>query len=119
MPRAALHALDSDSAGFRWIIGDDREQQRVRLLSQRLRRRFGAGHRGLQLHAGAALRYRIGVPRAGGWREILNTDAEIYGGSNLGNGGWVEASSAAQHGQPFSLELTCPRSPPYCCAHGG
>jgi 1,4-alpha-glucan branching enzyme len=53
-------------------------------------------------------RYRFGVPHGGGWREILNTDAEFYGGSNLGNGGWVQAHPEGSHGQPFSLELTLP-----------
>jgi 1,4-alpha-glucan branching enzyme len=53
-------------------------------------------------------RYRFGVPHAGSWHEILNTDAEIYGGSNLGNGGEVQTSEQGSHGQPFSLELTLP-----------
>jgi 1,4-alpha-glucan branching enzyme len=53
-------------------------------------------------------RYRFGVPHAGLWHEILNTDAEIYGGSNLGNDGAVQANTHGSHGQPFSLELTLP-----------
>ncbi|MGH8207870.1 MAG: alpha amylase C-terminal domain-containing protein, partial [Steroidobacteraceae bacterium] len=44
----------------------------------------------------------------GGWREILNTDAQIYGGSNLGNGGWVQAEQQPAHAQPYSLQLTLP-----------
>lgn len=47
---------------------------------------------------------RDGGPR----REILNTDAEIYGGSKLGNGGWVQANAQRSHGQPFSVEMTLP-----------
>jgi 1,4-alpha-glucan branching enzyme len=52
--------------------------------------------------------YRIGLPRAGAWREILNTDAEAYGGSNTGNYGVVDAEPVPWHGQPFSAELTLP-----------
>jgi 1,4-alpha-glucan branching enzyme len=52
--------------------------------------------------------YRLGVPFAGDWEECLNTDAGYYGGSNLGNGGRVEASHAASHGQPASVTLTLP-----------
>jgi 1,4-alpha-glucan branching enzyme len=52
--------------------------------------------------------YRLGVPRGGSWREILNTDSELYGGSNVGNGGSVTASDEGMHGQPHTLELTLP-----------
>ncbi|HPZ81185.1 MAG TPA: 1,4-alpha-glucan branching protein GlgB [Candidatus Atribacteria bacterium] len=52
--------------------------------------------------------YQIGVPREGFYQEILNTDSEIYGGSNLGNWGGVWTESISRHGQPFSLNLTLP-----------
>jgi len=52
--------------------------------------------------------YRIGVPRGGWWREVLNTDAADYGGSGIGNAGGVEASEEGSHGQPASLALTLP-----------
>jgi 1,4-alpha-glucan branching enzyme len=52
--------------------------------------------------------YRIGVPTAGKWRERLNTDAEIYGGSNLGNGGQLETQAVPSHGYEVSLQLTLP-----------
>jgi 1,4-alpha-glucan branching enzyme len=52
--------------------------------------------------------YRIGVPHAGGWREILNTDSGYYGGSNIGNDGRVETSAVDAHGQPQSVELSLP-----------
>jgi 1,4-alpha-glucan branching enzyme len=54
------------------------------------------------------LGYRIGVPRAGYYREALNTDAAIYGGSNVGNAGGVTAEPGESHGKPFSLALTVP-----------
>jgi 1,4-alpha-glucan branching enzyme len=103
----ALHALDCDSAGFRWIIGDDRNNSVFAY--------YRSGYPDAapvivvcNFTPVPRLRYRIGAPRAGGWREILNTDAQVYGGSNLGNGGWVQASSSQSHGQPFSLEITLP-----------
>jgi 1,4-alpha-glucan branching enzyme len=51
---------------------------------------------------------RIGLPHSGAWREVLNTDAEIYGGSNVGNLGLVHAQDLVWHGQPASAELTIP-----------
>jgi 1,4-alpha-glucan branching enzyme len=52
--------------------------------------------------------YRIGVPQAGFWQEVLNSDAAIYGGSGLGNWGGQAASTLPCHGQPYSLSLTLP-----------
>ena len=54
------------------------------------------------------LNYRVGVPKPGAYREILNTDAEMFGGSNMGNGGWAAATSVECHGRPASLVLTLP-----------
>jgi 1,4-alpha-glucan branching enzyme len=51
---------------------------------------------------------RIGLPREGAWHEILNTDAEVYGGSNVGNMGMVVAEPIESHGLPASAELTVP-----------
>jgi 1,4-alpha-glucan branching enzyme len=52
--------------------------------------------------------YRLGVPVGGFWRELLNSDANEYGGSGLGNLGGVEAEEEAAHGRPCSLNLTLP-----------
>jgi 1,4-alpha-glucan branching enzyme len=52
--------------------------------------------------------YRVGVPRGGPWREVINTDAAVYGGANLGNGGAVRAEDIASHGHPASVLLTIP-----------
>jgi 1,4-alpha-glucan branching enzyme len=52
--------------------------------------------------------YRVGVPRAGFWREVLNTDATEYGGSGVGNFGGVQAKAEWAHGRPQCLELTLP-----------
>jgi 1,4-alpha-glucan branching enzyme len=52
--------------------------------------------------------YRIGVPAPGWYRELLNSDAAIYGGSNVGNWGGVQAEPTPWHGLPYSLSLTLP-----------
>ncbi|HEV3069237.1 MAG TPA: 1,4-alpha-glucan branching protein GlgB [Streptosporangiaceae bacterium] len=57
---------------------------------------------------GPHLRYQVGLPRAGRWREIVNTDAYSYGGSGVGNLGSIEAVPEPWHGQPASAVLTLP-----------
>ena len=52
--------------------------------------------------------YGIGVPRPGRWRELLNTDAAMYGGSDMGNDGGCETVPVQRHGEAQSLELTLP-----------
>jgi 1,4-alpha-glucan branching enzyme len=52
--------------------------------------------------------YRVGVPVNGYWREALNSDASLYGGSGQGNSGRVEAVPLPLHGRPYSLSLTIP-----------
>ncbi|MCX6922083.1 MAG: alpha amylase C-terminal domain-containing protein, partial [Verrucomicrobia bacterium] len=54
------------------------------------------------------LQYRIGLPRPGRWRELLNSDAATYGGSNMGNAGGVTAVNKALHNQPCSAEFILP-----------
>ena len=52
--------------------------------------------------------YRVGAPRGGFWRELLNSDAREYDGSGMGNAGGVEALAEPVHGRPYSLGLTLP-----------
>jgi 1,4-alpha-glucan branching enzyme len=52
--------------------------------------------------------YRLGLPWAGSWREVLNTDAPEYFGSGVGNAGGVEAAAESWHGQPASALLRLP-----------
>ncbi|MGV1110206.1 1,4-alpha-glucan branching protein GlgB [Xanthomonas translucens] len=103
----ALHARDDDPDGFAWIIGDDAGNS----LFAYLRTAQGSDAPLLVVanltplvHHG----YRIGVPRGGRWRELLNSDAQIYGGSNTGNGGSVRTETIGAHGHPASLSLTIP-----------
>jgi 1,4-alpha-glucan branching enzyme len=52
--------------------------------------------------------YRIGVPSAGVYQEVFNTDAAMFGGSNMGNGGAVTAEPVASHGRPASVRIVLP-----------
>ena len=52
--------------------------------------------------------YRVGVPEAGFYAELLNSDAGLYGGSNIGNAGGLDAEAIQQHGHRYSLNLTLP-----------
>jgi 1,4-alpha-glucan branching enzyme len=104
----ALHRLDAEPAGFRWIVGDDRGQSVFAYL------RSGGENDPKPVLAVCNFtpvprhNYRVGVPRGGRWRERLNTDAEIYGGSNLGNGGAISAEPSHLHGFDHALSLTLP-----------
>lgn len=104
---AALHRLDCEPEGFRWIVGDDAEQSVFAWL-----RFAGDGAATIAVIANftpvARPGYRIGLPHAGRWREILNTDACVYGGSGQGNGGWVYAIDHESHGQPASTAVMVP-----------
>jgi 1,4-alpha-glucan branching enzyme len=52
--------------------------------------------------------HRVGVPRAGWWRELINTDSEYYGGSGAGNGGGVTADPVPWDGFEYSLKIVAP-----------
>jgi 1,4-alpha-glucan branching enzyme len=103
----ALHRLDADPNGFRWIIGDDRSNSVFAFL------RLDASHSGSVLvvcNMTPVPRpdYHVGVPFAGAWREIFNSDSAFYGGSNLGNAGRVDTLAVESHGLPQSLALILP-----------
>jgi 1,4-alpha-glucan branching enzyme len=103
----ALHAFDCDGAGFSWIAADD-SQNSVYAWYRKGRDADPPVLAVSNFTPVPRVKYRIGAPRAGGWREIFNSDAAHYGGSNLGNGGWIGTHAQPLHGQPFSLELTLP-----------
>lgn len=102
----ALHDLDFDPQGFAWIDCRDAEQS---VLAWQRRARDGS-----QLIVAANFtpvprpNYRIGVPTAGAWQEIFNSDSAHYGGANLGNGNGLQANTLAWMGQPASLDLLLP-----------
>jgi 1,4-alpha-glucan branching enzyme len=86
----ALHALDCDPAGFEWLITDDADHSTFAWL----RKGKGANERVVvvvNFTPQVIHDYRVRVPFAGKWREVLNSDAALYGGSNVGNVGAAEA----------------------------
>ncbi len=101
----ALHALDSQPEGFRWVIGDDKANSVLAYLRTDGKQWVLAVNNFTPVSREG---YRIGVPAAGRWREVLNTDAACYGGGNQGNGGGVTADDIASHGMTHSLSLRLP-----------
>jgi len=103
----ALWQGDYDHGGFNWIDCADRENSVLSFLRQTA---DGANPLVVILNLTPVLRqkYRIGLPRAGQWREVLNSDAEIYGGSNQGNLGGVTAENVPCHNQQHSAEFCLP-----------
>lgn len=102
----ALQFGDLDPAGFDWAVGDDAEHSVFGML----RSAKDGASRILALSNMTPVPrngYRVGVPEEGRWEEVLNSDAGVYGGSNLGNvEAWTTPDPA--HGKPQSLLLTLP-----------
>jgi 1,4-alpha-glucan branching enzyme len=101
-----LWALDSDAAGFEWIDANDSPHNTFSYL----RKDRDGGLLAVVVNFAAIPHdnYRIGLPHGGRWREVLNTDAELYGGSGVGNLGAVVAQDVPWHGRPASAELRVP-----------
>ncbi len=106
----ALWTKDSTPEGFSWIDANDASGNVLSFL------RHGVDADGkptvlacIANFSGSPKRdYRVGLPFAGRWREVLNTDAQIYGGSGVGNLGAVEAERSMWHGRPASAVLQLP-----------
>ncbi len=103
----ALHAWDCNQEGFSWVDCNDSEQSTLSWL-----RRGPTSNDEIVAVCNFTPvprhYYRLGVPSSGSWHEILNTDAEEYGGSGIGNFGSVEAAPIGWHGQPCSLTISLP-----------
>jgi 1,4-alpha-glucan branching enzyme len=102
-----LHVRDASGDGFEWIQYDDRRHAVCAWV------RYDAWRDGHVVvvcnYSGVRLDgYRVGVPRAGTYREILNTDAAIYGGGNEGNLGGAHTDDVPMHGRPQSIAITLP-----------
>jgi 1,4-alpha-glucan branching enzyme len=103
----ALHELDCEAAGFEWIDPNDTQESTLSYL-----------RRGKSTPAVLVVAcnltpvrrhgYRLGVPCAGSWRELLNSDAPLYGGTGQGNFGGVHSVPMARHGHPQSIVITLP-----------
>jgi 1,4-alpha-glucan branching enzyme len=103
----ALHERDAQANGFEWVDCGDWEASVLSFL----RHGNTPGDTVLVVcHFTPVPRdhYRVGVPRGGVWRELLNCDALAYGGSGIGNGGQVASEPTSFHGRPFSLSLRLP-----------
>jgi 1,4-alpha-glucan branching enzyme len=103
----ALHEQDLAPDGFEWLDCHDAEQSTLTLLR---RGRSPDALMAVALNFTPVPRhnFRVGVPRAGYWREVLNSDAREYGGSAQGNLGGRESAPVASHGRFHSLSLTLP-----------
>jgi 1,4-alpha-glucan branching enzyme len=104
----ALHARDFTPDGFRWVIEQDTELSITAFLRQA--DEAGAPPVLVVCNFTPVPRegVRVGVPRAGRWSEVINTDAPAYGGSGWGNLGLALTSSQPAHGHPQSMELVLP-----------
>jgi len=103
----ALYELDFSNEGFQWIDFHNWEQSIISFI------RKGAGNDALilvicNMTPVPRYNYRVGVPKGGFWKEILNSDAPVYGGSGIGNAGGLEASPVPIHSRLHSLSLTIP-----------
>jgi len=103
----ALFQEDFTAAGFEWIDANDSDKSILSYM-----RRGSRSEDPIVIVCNFTpvphYNYRIGVPRGGGWREILNSDATLYGGSGQGNLGFVETAPVPCHGRPSSLAVTVP-----------
>jgi len=103
----ALHVRDSEAKGFEWLEGGDADHSVIAWI----RHGQGGDKPVVMLTNFTPMErstYRIGLPRAGAWREALNTDARIYGGGNRGNMGRIESRTGDSHGQPAHAEIYLP-----------
>jgi 1,4-alpha-glucan branching enzyme len=103
----ALHARDCEPAGFDWLIADD-NQNSVYAWA----RHSGGGDPPVVVVSNFTPvpreDYVLPLPRAGRWREVLNSDAAAYGGSGLGNMGEIQAEAVPSHGKPASAKVLLP-----------
>jgi 1,4-alpha-glucan branching enzyme len=103
----ALHELDCEPGGFEWIDANDADQSVLSFL--RMARTSDdqilvvGNYTPVPRHG-----YRVGLPRGGRWREVLNSDAREYGGSGLANPALPDAEAVGTHGRPYSIPLTLP-----------
>jgi 1,4-alpha-glucan branching enzyme len=104
----ALHELDMSADGFDWIDCCDTENSIVSLVRKSRSKPDEPVVVVLNFTPVPRHNYQIGVPSGGRWKEILNSDAPLYGGSGQGNMGAVEAAPIPLHGRRWSVNLTLP-----------
>jgi 1,4-alpha-glucan branching enzyme len=103
---SALWSRDTEPAGFQWLVAGDAANNTIAF------QRAGSDDSLLVCVVNFAATphegYRVGLPSGGGWREVINTDAAAYGGSNVGNLGEVRAEPVPWHGLPASAAVRVP-----------
>ncbi|ACL38858.1 1,4-alpha-glucan branching enzyme [Pseudarthrobacter chlorophenolicus A6] len=102
----SLYARDNEPAGFQWINGGDADRNVLSFI-----RRDGDGNPvvcAINFSGAPHAGYTLGVPQAGAWTEVLNTDHTTYGGSGVLNNGELKATDEGQDGQPATLTVTLP-----------
>ena len=105
--QSSLYEFDSNPAGFEWVDCKDSQRSVISFL----RRGQNAGAPTLFVCNFTPVvreNYRVGVPLEGSWKEILNSDAPLYGGSGQGNFGGLSTIPLPIHGRPFTLNMTIP-----------
>jgi 1,4-alpha-glucan branching enzyme len=102
----ALHERDVDVRGFEWIAGNDSEQSVFAFL--RVAEHGDPVIAVFNCTPIVRYDYSVGVPAAGNYIELVNTDAHVYGGSDIGNWGGVTSAEIPFHGRPHSIKLTLP-----------
>ncbi|MEM5786406.1 MAG: 1,4-alpha-glucan branching protein GlgB [Syntrophobacteraceae bacterium] len=103
----SLHELDFSNNGFEWVDFRDAESSVIAFL----RKPESTGELILvvaNLTPVPRVNYRFGVPRSGFWKEMLNSDAKLYGGSGHGNFGGLEAMPIPSHGRYYSISVVLP-----------
>jgi 1,4-alpha-glucan branching enzyme len=103
----ALHEMDCEPGGFTWINANDAEASVYSFYRSPMQGRERVVCV-LNFTPTPRSDFRLGVPGPGYWKEILNTDAEVYGGANFGNNGGLQAEAVPNHGQPYSVMMTIP-----------
>ena len=103
----ALHEMDFDPRGFQWIDVTDADHSVVSLI-RRGKMPEDIVVAVFNFTPVPRHNYQIGIPGAGWWAEVLNSDAPLYGGSGMGNMGGVEAVPVSMHGHSHSVTLTLP-----------
>jgi 1,4-alpha-glucan branching enzyme len=103
----AMYEVDDEYAGFEWIDFRDADSSIISFV------RYARNRADFLVFACnftpvVRRNYRIGVPRSGIYREIFNSDAEMFGGSNVGNEGAAMAEEIPDHGFPASMAITLP-----------
>jgi 1,4-alpha-glucan branching enzyme len=104
---SALYQAEFDAAGFEWIDCSDVEHSVISFI-RKGRSRDETIVIVCNFTPVTRFPYRIGAPKPGFWKELLNSDAKEYGGGGQGNLGGVQAATIPFHGRPYSLTINLP-----------